>query len=75
MSSIAILFGAIVGFALEMTGGGGGVFALSLLVYALMCRRARRPEAWRDRLRTVERPVASKIVFSCGRVRRGVHHF
>ncbi|WP_436715529.1 sulfite exporter TauE/SafE family protein [Roseiconus lacunae] len=31
----AILFGTIVGFALGLTGGGGGVFAVPLLVYGL----------------------------------------
>lgn len=35
MSALAILFGCIVGFALGMTGGGGGVFAVPLLVYGL----------------------------------------
>ena len=31
----AVLFGSVVGFALGMTGGGGGVFAVPLLVYGL----------------------------------------
>lgn len=35
MFGLAILFGAIVGFALGLTGGGGGVFAVPLLVYGL----------------------------------------
>jgi uncharacterized membrane protein YfcA len=35
MMYLAILFGCIVGFALGMTGGGGGVFAVPLLVYGL----------------------------------------
>ncbi len=35
MLGLAILFGAIVGFALGLTGGGGGVFAVPLLVYGL----------------------------------------
>lgn len=35
MSGLAILFGSIVGFALGLTGGGGGVFAVPLLVYGL----------------------------------------
>lgn len=35
MPGIAIIFGAVVGFALGMTGGGGGVFAVPLLVYGL----------------------------------------
>lgn len=35
MLSLAILFGSIVGFALGLTGGGGGVFAVPLLVYGL----------------------------------------
>ncbi len=32
---LAVLFGAIVGFALGLTGGGGGVFAVPLLVFGL----------------------------------------
>ncbi|TWU25196.1 Sulfite exporter TauE/SafE [Novipirellula galeiformis] len=35
MSFLTILFGTLVGFALGMTGGGGGVFAVPLLVYGL----------------------------------------
>ncbi|QDT04792.1 Sulfite exporter TauE/SafE [Rubripirellula lacrimiformis] len=35
MFALAILFGGIVGFALGLTGGGGGVFAVPLLVYGL----------------------------------------
>lgn len=35
MLALAILFGSIVGFALGLTGGGGGVFAVPLLVYGL----------------------------------------
>jgi len=35
MSGLAILFGCGVGFALGLTGGGGGVFAVPLLVYGL----------------------------------------
>jgi len=35
MFALAILFGAIVGFALGLTGGGGGIFAVPLLVYGL----------------------------------------
>ena len=35
MFSLVILFGLIVGFALGLTGGGGGVFAVPLLVYGL----------------------------------------
>ena len=35
MFGLAILFGSIVGFALGLTGGGGGVFAVPLLVYGL----------------------------------------
>ncbi|MFU7558439.1 sulfite exporter TauE/SafE family protein [Stieleria sp. JC731] len=35
MIGIAIIFGSIVGFALGLTGGGGGVFAVPLLVYGL----------------------------------------
>ena len=35
MSSLAIGCGAIVGFALGLTGGGGGIFAVPLLVYGL----------------------------------------
>lgn len=34
-AALAILFGCIVGFALGLTGGGGGVFAVPLLVYGL----------------------------------------
>nr|WP_144978508.1 sulfite exporter TauE/SafE family protein [Bremerella volcania] len=32
---LAVLFGAVVGFALGLTGGGGGVFAVPLLVFGL----------------------------------------
>ncbi|MEZ6090809.1 MAG: sulfite exporter TauE/SafE family protein [Pirellulaceae bacterium] len=35
MLGLAILFGVLVGFALGLTGGGGGVFAVPLLVYGL----------------------------------------
>ena len=35
MFGLAILFGSVVGFALGLTGGGGGVFAVPLLVYGL----------------------------------------
>ena len=35
MFGLAILFGCVVGFALGLTGGGGGVFAVPLLVYGL----------------------------------------
>ncbi len=35
MFGLAILFGSIVGFALGLTGGGGGIFAVPLLVYGL----------------------------------------
>lgn len=35
MLGLAALFGSIVGFALGLTGGGGGVFAVPLLVYGL----------------------------------------
>lgn len=35
MFSLAIIFGAIIGFALGLTGGGGGVFAVPLLVYGM----------------------------------------
>ena len=35
MFGLAIGFGAVVGFALGLTGGGGGVFAVPLLVYGL----------------------------------------
>ena len=35
MFGLAVLFGCGVGFALGMTGGGGGVFAVPLLVYGL----------------------------------------
>ncbi len=35
MVVLTILFGALVGFALGLTGGGGGVFAVPLLVYGL----------------------------------------
>jgi uncharacterized membrane protein YfcA len=35
MFSLAVLFGCAVGFALGLTGGGGGVFAVPLLVYGL----------------------------------------
>lgn len=35
MLGLAVIFGAVVGFALGLTGGGGGVFAVPLLVYGL----------------------------------------
>ncbi len=35
MFGLAILFGCVVGFALGLTGGGGGVFAVPLLIYGL----------------------------------------
>jgi len=35
MSPLGILFGALVGFALGLTGGGGSLFAVPLLVYGL----------------------------------------
>lgn len=35
MFGLAIAFGGIIGFALGLTGGGGGVFAVPLLVYGL----------------------------------------
>ncbi len=35
MFGLAILFGCAVGFALGLTGGGGGIFAVPLLVYGL----------------------------------------
>jgi len=35
MTALAILFGCIVGFALGLTGGGGGVFAVPMLVFGL----------------------------------------
>ncbi|MCC9642902.1 sulfite exporter TauE/SafE family protein [Rhodopirellula sp. JC740] len=35
MSGLEVLFGCIVGFALGLTGGGGGIFAVPLLVYGL----------------------------------------
>jgi len=35
MFGLALLFGCCVGFALGLTGGGGGVFAVPLLVYGL----------------------------------------
>ncbi|APZ90713.1 sulfite exporter TauE/SafE family protein [Fuerstiella marisgermanici] len=35
MFGLAVLFGSAVGFALGLTGGGGGVFAVPFLVYGL----------------------------------------
>src|SRR5690606_8264509 len=35
MSALAIIFGAVVGFSLGLTGGGGAIFAVPLLVYGL----------------------------------------
>jgi uncharacterized membrane protein YfcA len=35
MVGLAVLFGCVVGFALGLTGGGGGVLAVPLLVYGL----------------------------------------
>ena len=35
MSALSVLFGIIVGFSLGLTGGGGAIFAVPLLVYGL----------------------------------------
>ena len=35
MSPLSLVFGAIVGFSLGLTGGGGAIFAVPLLVYGL----------------------------------------
>ncbi len=35
MLSLSVLFGAMVGFSLGLTGGGGAIFAVPLLVYGL----------------------------------------
>ncbi|MDZ4804834.1 MAG: sulfite exporter TauE/SafE family protein [Candidatus Eisenbacteria bacterium] len=35
MSPLSVLFGVIVGFSLGLTGGGGAIFAVPLLVYGL----------------------------------------
>ena len=35
MLALSLLFGAIVGFSLGLTGGGGSIFAVPLLVYGL----------------------------------------
>ena len=35
MSSLSVIFGALVGFSLGLTGGGGAIFAVPLLVYGL----------------------------------------
>lgn len=35
MSGIAIIYGALVGFSLALTGGGGSIFAVPLLIYGL----------------------------------------
>ena len=35
MLGLAIAYGVVVGFALGLTGGGGGIFAVPLLVYGL----------------------------------------
>lgn len=35
MFGLAVVFGGLVGFALGLTGGGGGIFAVPLLVYGL----------------------------------------
>lgn len=35
MTSVSILFGAIVGLSLGLTGGGGAIFAVPMLVYGL----------------------------------------
>jgi hypothetical protein len=35
MFALSLVFGTLVGFALGLTGGGGGVFAVPLLVYGL----------------------------------------
>ena len=32
---LCIIFGAMVGFSLGLTGGGGAIFAVPLLVYGL----------------------------------------
>ncbi len=35
MNPLSLIFGALVGFSLGLTGGGGAIFAVPLLVYAL----------------------------------------
>ena len=35
MLPVAVLFGSLVGFSLGLTGGGGAIFAVFLLVYGL----------------------------------------
>ena len=35
MTALSIIFGVIVGFSLGLTGGGGAIFAVPLLVYGL----------------------------------------
>jgi uncharacterized membrane protein YfcA len=35
MALLTLLFGAVVGFSLGLTGGGGAIFAVPLLVYGL----------------------------------------
>jgi uncharacterized membrane protein YfcA len=35
MSAISLFFGALVGISLGLTGGGGAIFAVPLLVYGL----------------------------------------
>ena len=35
MSALTLIFGAIVGFSLGLTGGGGAIFAVPLLIYGL----------------------------------------
>ena len=35
MNPLSLIFGALVGFSLGLTGGGGAIFAVPLLVYGL----------------------------------------
>lgn len=35
MTALSLLFGAVVGLSLGLTGGGGAIFAVPLLVYGL----------------------------------------
>lgn len=37
---LSVLFGALVGLSLGLTGGGGSIFAVPLLVYGLVIHRA-----------------------------------
>jgi uncharacterized membrane protein YfcA len=42
VSPLSLIFGALVGFSLGLTGGGGAIFAVPLLVYGLAVDRGKQ---------------------------------